>query len=180
MIPRKHLLDPPVLSVGDTCQVEWLGDQYTATLLAMGDESTANEAEMNFLKAIDDDDSASDQENQPPKKKRQLFKSLTKKAVTSTKKKTGTKTSTTTQKKGKGRKKPLYKCRRVRTNQWTLFSTWDLLRKDCLLHFYLIPNLLTKFRSPSQSQMTLSVLPHFPSTLVMMMKFSLLIPFQRM
>ena len=68
VVKRKNVLEPPVPSVGDEC---WNGVDYTAKLLAMGDEATVKRAEKDFLKSIEP---SSDEENQPPKKKRHMGK----------------------------------------------------------------------------------------------------------
>ena len=80
VIPRKFLLDPPKPSVGDECLVEWSGEEYTATILVMGDEQEARKAENELLKALDQ---ASDSGNQLPAKKPRLFKKLTNKMTAS-------------------------------------------------------------------------------------------------
>ena len=77
-IPRKFLLDLPEPLVGYECLVEWSGEEYTATILVMGDEQEARKAENELLKALDQ---ASDSGNQPPAKKPRLFKKLTKKTT---------------------------------------------------------------------------------------------------
>ena len=71
VVPRKRLLDPPVPSVGDECRVEWNGDEYTAKVLAMGDEQQARNGECEYLKTLDHDPES---EHQPPAKKRRLLK----------------------------------------------------------------------------------------------------------
>ena len=71
VVPRKRLLDPPVPSVGDECRVEWNGDDYTAKVLAMGDEQQARKAECEYLKTLNQD---SESEHQPPAKKPRLLK----------------------------------------------------------------------------------------------------------
>ena len=38
VVPHKFLLDPPELSVGDECLVEWSSEEYTAKVLEMGDD----------------------------------------------------------------------------------------------------------------------------------------------
>ena len=47
-IPRKFLLDPPEPSVGDECLVEWSGEEYNATVLAMGDEQEAKKLKTSY------------------------------------------------------------------------------------------------------------------------------------
>ena len=65
---------------GDECLVEWSGEEYTATILVMGDEQEARKAENELLKALDQ---ASDSGNQLPAKKPRLFKKLTNKMTAS-------------------------------------------------------------------------------------------------
>ena len=71
VVPQKRLLHPPVPSVGDECHVEWNGDDYTAKVLAMGDEQQARKAECEYLKTLNQD---SESEHQPPAKKPRLLK----------------------------------------------------------------------------------------------------------
>ena len=71
VVPRKLILIPPVLSVGDECRVEWSGEEYTAKVLAIGDEQQARNAECEYLKALDH---ISESEHQPPAKKPHLLK----------------------------------------------------------------------------------------------------------
>ena len=51
IVQRRHLLEPAIPSVGDACRVRWSGDEYTARILAMGDEATVRRAE-EFLESI--------------------------------------------------------------------------------------------------------------------------------
>ena len=97
VVPRKRLLDPPVPSVGDECRVEWSGDEYTAKILAMGDEQQARKAECEYLKALSH--SSENEHHQPPAKKRRLLKK--KKTATSLKPKKNSKPVAAKAKKGK-------------------------------------------------------------------------------
>ena len=80
VIPRKRLLDPPEPSVGDECRVEWSGEEYTAKVMAMGDDQQARKAEVELLKGLNQHCSSDDQ---PPAKKPRLLKRLTKKTAAS-------------------------------------------------------------------------------------------------
>lgn len=75
IVQRKHLLEPPIPSVGEACRVEWSGEEYTAKLLAMGSEVTVRKAEEEYLTSIDP---FNEEENEPLKKKRRLLPKLTK------------------------------------------------------------------------------------------------------
>ena len=53
IVQRKHLLEPPIPSVGDACRVEQSSEEYTAKLLAMENEVTVRKAEEDYLTSID-------------------------------------------------------------------------------------------------------------------------------
>ena len=89
IVPCRLLLDPPVPSVGDKCRVEWSGDEYTAKILAMGDEQQARNTESEYLKALSH---SSESEHQPPAKKPCLLKKK-KTAASKPKNKSGQKNS---------------------------------------------------------------------------------------
>ena len=95
VVPRKLLLDPPVPSVGDECRVEWSGDEYTAKILAMGDERQVRKAECEYLKALSH--SSESEHHQPPAKKPRFLK----KTATSLKPKNNSKPVAAKAKKGK-------------------------------------------------------------------------------
>ena len=80
VVPRKFLLDPPEPSVGDECLVEWSSKEYTAKVLAMGDDQQARKAEAELLKGLSQDCESDDK---PPAKKPHLLKRLTKKTAVS-------------------------------------------------------------------------------------------------
>lgn len=64
IVQRRHLLEPAIPSVADACRVRWSGDEYTARVLAMGDEATVRRAEEEeFLESI------METENQPASKR---------------------------------------------------------------------------------------------------------------
>ena len=69
VVKRKNILEPPVPAVGDEYRVDWNGVEYTAKILAMGDEATVKRAEKDFLKSVEP---SSDEENQSPVKKRRM------------------------------------------------------------------------------------------------------------
>ena len=71
VVKHKNVLEPPVPSVGDECRVDWNCVEYTAKVLAVGDEVTVKRAEKDLLKSMDTFNQ-SDEENQPPKKKRRV------------------------------------------------------------------------------------------------------------
>ena len=76
-IPWKLILDPPEPSVGDKC---FGGGEYTAKVLAMGDDQQARKAEVELVKGLNQDCESDDQ---PPAKKPRLLKRLTKKTAAS-------------------------------------------------------------------------------------------------
>ena len=65
----KLILDPPEPSVGDECQVEWSGEEYTAKVLAKGDDQQVRNAEAELLKGLSQDFESDDK---PPTKKSRL------------------------------------------------------------------------------------------------------------
>ena len=52
VVPRKLILDPPEPSVGDECRVEWTSEEYTAKVLAKGDDQQVRKAEAELLKGL--------------------------------------------------------------------------------------------------------------------------------
>lgn len=70
VITRKQLFSPPVPSIGDEACVIWNGEQYSATILAMGDQVSAQEAERKILKSLESDSNSEEiEESEPPPKK---------------------------------------------------------------------------------------------------------------
>ena len=63
IVPRRHLLEPPIPSINDVCRVRWSGEEFTASILAMGEEATMRKAEKDFLESI------KESENKPAIKK---------------------------------------------------------------------------------------------------------------
>ena len=78
IIQRKHLLDPPIPSIGDVCRVQWSGEEYSSKLLAMGDEAAVKKAEVDYLTALDDAEN-----NEPARKKPKPATKTTKSKATS-------------------------------------------------------------------------------------------------
>ena len=65
IIQHKHLLDPPIPSIGDVCSVQWSGEEYCTNHMAMGDEATVKKAQVDSLTSLDD---AETENNKPARK----------------------------------------------------------------------------------------------------------------
>lgn len=68
VITRKQLLTPAVPSVGEEATVLWNGEEYSAKIMAMGDSTSAHQAERAILRSMESDKDP----NEPPKKKKRL------------------------------------------------------------------------------------------------------------
>ena len=74
IIRRKQLLRPPVPVVSGECWVNWNGEEYSAKVLAIGDQETMKQTETDILKHLLQSDQllSDEEESSPPTKKRRL------------------------------------------------------------------------------------------------------------
>jgi hypothetical protein len=74
IITRKQLLRPPVPVVDGECWINWNGEEYSAKVLAVGDQAAMKQTEADILNRLhqSDQQSSDEDETAPPPKKRQL------------------------------------------------------------------------------------------------------------
>ena len=74
IITRKQLLRPSVPVVNGECWVNWNGEEYSAKVLAVGDQAAMKQTEADILNHLhpSDQQSSDEEETAPPPKKRWL------------------------------------------------------------------------------------------------------------
>ena len=74
IITRKQLLRPSVAVVNGECWINWNGEEYSAKVLAVGDQAAMKQAEADILNHLhaNDQQSSDERETAPPPKRRRL------------------------------------------------------------------------------------------------------------
>ena len=75
VITHKQLLRPANPAVNGECWVNWNGEEYSAKVLALGDQEAVKQMEANVLKHLDQSThqiSSEEEKSSPPRKKRRL------------------------------------------------------------------------------------------------------------